>query len=593
MISLVLVFLICAPFLIYEDDNNFSQYITYSISLPLSYAILGLLGYFLVFLRLTFIPIYFFSGCIFFCLIFLKSYRSRFLYFLKTLFKEINFIFISHKNKIKYRFFYLLLFLLFIISIGPINHSDTANIYVGYPYQFWNNNRHFIDGNLNQGLLGIGDFANIFYFQDKTTWLIRTSQFLPLIFIFMLMIRRNTFNISIFIFLTSPVLIQWLTIGKTNFLSESFLALAFLVWDENKEEKYLSNIMSIILISIAFKISAILVCLPIFIYICFYYRRSIYQIKFKDIFKFISIPLVISLLALLTILFYRYYLTDNPLYPLFSSFFNKGDQQFLDWELTLKAWDRKGLFPLWIFIPRTFGKISFILGPANLFLALSSILLIIKNSYFRNLKLVIGVFQYLLLLLFCQGRADYYMSPVILISSGFPRDLLFNFDIDFLNKKINYFLKKLFQVSVFMQSIMFLLSSFYSIALVLYVIYDYENGMNKTAYNFFNSNKIQKIATPPVYNESLGLTLLYYDDPFIPGHKFNKCFYYNENQNEDQKELDKYKYCMQNLDIKTIIVDKDKLRNDSDFYCQSQFLNRISRNIFLEKKIEVDFCELN
>ena len=131
-------------------------------------------------------------------------------------------------NKLK--LFYLILLLLFVISIGPINHSDTANIYVGYPHKFLIQNSHFVDGNLNQGLMGIGDFANIFYLQEKTTWLIRSSQFIPLFFVFMYMLKRQINNIFIFTFLSSPVMIQWLTIGKNNFLSEACLALAFLVW---------------------------------------------------------------------------------------------------------------------------------------------------------------------------------------------------------------------------------------------------------------------------------------------------------------------------------------------------------------------------
>ena len=100
-------------------------------------------------------------------------------------------------------------------------------MYVGYPYQFWKNNSHFIDGNLNQGLMGIGDFANILYFQDKTTWLIRSSQFIPVPLILMFMVRKQINNLYLFPFLTSPVFVQWLTIGKNNFLSESCLALAF------------------------------------------------------------------------------------------------------------------------------------------------------------------------------------------------------------------------------------------------------------------------------------------------------------------------------------------------------------------------------
>ena len=161
-----------------------------------------------------------------------------------------------------------------IVSFGPINHSDTANTYVGYPYQFWKNNSHFIDGNLNQGLMGLGDFANIFYFQDKTTWLIRTAQFITVPFVFMLMLRRNISNLYLLIFLTSPVFIQWLTIGKNSFLSESCLAIGFLAWDLNKERKYISNILVLIAIAISFKVSALLVSLPILFYLFYFFLLS-------------------------------------------------------------------------------------------------------------------------------------------------------------------------------------------------------------------------------------------------------------------------------------------------------------------------------
>ena len=61
---------------------------------------------------------------------------------------------------------------------------------------------------------------------------------------------------------------------------------------------------------------------------------------------------------------------------------------------------------------------------------------------------------------------------------------------------------------------MFLVSSFYSISLVLYVLYDYETGMNKTAYNFYNSRQIEKFAEAPVYSETTGMTHLFFEDDF-------------------------------------------------------------------------------
>ena len=116
-------------------------------------------------------------------------------------------------------------------------------------------------------------------------------------------------------------------------------------------------------------------------------------------------------------------------------------------------------------------------------------------------------------------------------------------------------------------------------------MYDYEKGMNKTAYNFFNSKKIERIADKPVYNQTLGMTNLFFNSLFVSDHKFNECFYYDKKINGD-----KYQFCVNKLGIKTIIVDKDKLKNNKSFQCKGNYLKRVSRNIFLEKRIEVDFC---
>jgi len=56
----------------------------------------------------------------------------------------------------------------------------------------------------------------------------------------------------------------------------------------------------------------------------------------------------------------------------------------------------------------------------------------------------------------------------------------------------------------------------------------------KKKYNndyFFNSNKIERIAEKPVYNQSLGMTNLFFNSSYITDHKFNKCFYYEKNIN--------------------------------------------------------------
>ena len=93
-----------------------------------------------------------------------KLYRDKLFYLFNQFKEEIIYLRNLEKYKKTFGIFCLIILLLLIVSFGPINHSDTANTYVGYPYQFWKNNSHFIDGNLNQGLMGLGDFAEYFLF---------------------------------------------------------------------------------------------------------------------------------------------------------------------------------------------------------------------------------------------------------------------------------------------------------------------------------------------------------------------------------------------------------------------------------------------
>ncbi|MBO8221450.1 hypothetical protein [Prochlorococcus marinus] len=517
-----------------------------------------------------------------------KLYRDKLFYLFNQFKEEIIYLRNLEKYKKTFGIFCLIILLLLIVSFGPINHSDTANTYVGYPYQFWKNNSHFIDGNLNQGLMGLGDFANIFYFQDKTTWLIRTAQFITVPFIFIIMLRRNISNLCLFIFLTSPVFIQWLTIGKNNFLSESCLAIGFLAWDLNKEKKYISNILVLVALAISFKVSALLVSLPILFYLFYFYRKEIKNISFDRVLKIFSIPLIFSIFFVCSILLYRYFLVENPFYPFLSKYFNPGDQQLLDWEQTLRGWDRDGLFLFWIFIPKSIGKISFVLGPSNLLLIIASIIYYLRNLNSNNPRLTVGLCQFILLIFFSQGRADYYMTPLILICSGFPKSYLNNFDLNLFRFRFSLLKKQIFSLVIFIQLNMFIIACFYSIGLVFYVLYDYDAAMDKTAYNFYNSRKIEKFAETPVVSEITDMTHLYTNKPFIAIQKFHRCFFYEKNMPEDEK----YKYCMEKEAIKTIITKKDKLKSNPFFTCESNNLIRASRNIFLEEKLSVDFCKL-
>ena len=585
MISFIFNFLICAIFLSKNNqfkDNDESIYSLTAISLLISFAINGLLGLTFIFLKITYLPLFIFSASIFILMISNVNLRRNLIFLKNICVKESIQIFDLYKKSNFIKLVFIFLFLLLLVSLGPINHSDAANAYVGYPYKFWLKNQHFIDGDLNQGLLGLGDFSNIFYFQDRTIWLIRFTEFLPLIPILFLILRRKTNKIIVYTIMSTPVFIQWMSIGKNNFFSDACVVIIFLVWEKNKDKRDLLFLISASLISISFKVSSILICFPIYLFIIYFYRYQISKINFKEFFDFVlSFPLLIAILSLITIFSYRFYLHQNPFYPLLTSFFNPGDKQLSDWETLLKGWNRTTFFQLWIFIPKSIGKISFVLGPANLILFLFySFVVVNKKRKKIRTNTILGISQFILLLLFAQGRADYYVSPILLTYVGVE-------SIDLPLTK-NNFVKKIISFVLIMQLFMFIASSIYLIYTNFLTIKNYENGMDKIAWNFYNSRVIAEKAVNPVLNEATGMTHLFFKEDFISNNAFGKCLYYNE----DDLIKNKYYYCVKKLGVKTIIVDKNKLGNDKNFSCTSQELIRVSRNIFLTKKKEVDFCSL-
>ena len=238
----------------------------------------------------------------------------------------------------------LILILLFFASLGPVNHSDTVNYYVGYPFQYYLRNSHFIDGDLGQGLLGIGDFANIAFIQEKSIWLIRVSQYLPLIPIILFLGKRKTSSFIILIFISSPVFLQWLTIGKINFLGDSCLSLIYLSWKFNPTKRYALITFLAGLISISIKISSALIFIPILFDVLISFKFNLKDIIFgcKTYFsKSMILIFVISIGSIISIMYYRFFLTGNFLFPIFSSIFSKDNNQLQDWEKMLRTFDKK------------------------------------------------------------------------------------------------------------------------------------------------------------------------------------------------------------------------------------------------------------
>ena len=168
-----------------------SNFIT---ALILSISLIGLISISLIFLRATKLPII----LIIFSLTIIYSYFYKINHQNILNFKNSSKLIYEIFSKNFFNSFYIvfLMIWLFFISFGPLNHPDVTTTYVGYPYQFFFQNRHFIDGGLHQGLLGICDFANLSFFQEKNTWLIRSLHAIPIASIVTIFLFRKTNKIT-------------------------------------------------------------------------------------------------------------------------------------------------------------------------------------------------------------------------------------------------------------------------------------------------------------------------------------------------------------------------------------------------------------
>ena len=174
MFSFIFIYLLSIIILFPKKDEltegNFYSLILASFSF--SHALLGFISLLLITLGLSKIPILIIS-LLFISITFLSNPKN--LYKVQTINNFLKIEIIEfYKNKISSKFqkvflyiTFILLILIFISSIGPINHPDASDYHVGYPYQYFLKGGFFIDGGLHQGLLGIGDYANLSFIQEK------------------------------------------------------------------------------------------------------------------------------------------------------------------------------------------------------------------------------------------------------------------------------------------------------------------------------------------------------------------------------------------------------------------------------------------
>ncbi len=582
MISYILIFLSSLSFLSSTNNKNGEKKI-YSViftSALFSYSILGLVSLILISLDRSRFPLIIISSLIFLSAIFFnknsfKAYANT-KQFLLSEFIQFKNNFSDLNQKKSTTLICILLFLITLSSIGPINHPDALDYHVGYPYQHWLSGNFFIDGGITQALMGTGDYANLAFIQGKVIWLIRYIQIsnLPLICLFFINNIKNKF--SIIAFLSILTFIQWSTIGKPLFLGESSCAIAYIIWKEYKDYVSRRLLLICIISCISIKISSLIVCTPIFIDIVF----DIFSNKQNNLRKKINIlkkifldkSILLAILLLVTILYSRFIIIGNFAFPLLTNIFNKNDILIRNLAEYITIYRRDGLFPLNIFLPISFNNLASSLGPGIFLMLLLQIFASFKNkNKKRNSIFYISISQIILLILFCQGRADFYALPIIL--SVYSSDNINEF---YKNKILKFSLN----LSIFFQFILIIAFLLLSIKQNIFSIIDYEKTMISTSYGFDFSRLIKSKSSGNFYQNVIRDSRFFYPSNYISREMMQRC-----TQNFSQN------FCFKKYDISQIITAPNFIVDKRDFNCKKKEFVSGSRNPLNRKKGQVEICE--
>tara|TARA_Y100001968_G_scaffold332087_1_gene389007 strand:+ start:905 stop:2701 length:1797 start_codon:yes stop_codon:yes gene_type:complete len=478
---------------------------------------------------------------------------------------------------------------LYLVSVGPINHPDSTDYHYGYPYQIWLRNGFFIDGGLHQPLLGISEYAYIAFIQERTIWFIRTTQALLILPLVLFLLRSESNKLALLSLLSTPVLIVWITTGKPLFVSDICIAITYLHWSRIKHFNSLKYLIVSIILAISFKISSSIIALPILFHLIIYYfydtkndfhKKDLIKVFRSNVFSF-------SVLTLIVILLSRHYIIGNFSFPLFTNIFNPGEDLTSAFAEYLKSYGRTSTFPYHIFIPTNLGSIASSLGPAILVIVSVSLYFLYKN--FRHLLvdpiLLVSTTQIALLLLFCQGRGNYYVTPIILII------YVYNYYLSTSGLPLRLY-KIIITFSILIQ--LFCLSIYSTIS--LYQSYNsfinYENSMENISSGYQASKYLNENANGIFLDLANRNTRSYYNTNYIDKHVYYKC------EINTQKLIDKStdqvrKICLKKLKVKTLLSKPAYLIKDSTISCTTRSFISATRNPFNRRKSLLEICNIN
>ena len=403
------------------------------------------------------------------------------------------------------------------------------------------------------------------------------------------LIQRKSNKTLLITFLSLPVFMQWLTIGKPLLLTDISLFVSYATWIESRTQSNTKLVITCCILSLGFKITSLLIIVPMLTHIWwanikYFNKPRLLARKFGSGFLFIYAFSSITILAI-----FRYQITGNPIYPLFSKLFTPNDWQKIWFENMLGASNSyPANFPISLAIPFSIQHIGIILGPA-IVVAVLICLASIKYSVQKSIGIV-AILQIALLIILGPKRADYYATPILLLiycESYSP--ITFHQHVRSLGHRLLYFFLLPTQILVFLGlSILTLLQTSYAIL-------EYESAMNRFAWGFSLYQTIEKNIGNSQYVNLAGRNLRNYSGQnYIDKDKFEKCLGNPSIKAQGtQPSINKifpYFTCMKKLNAEYIITQNNLSKNNENLQCTQHMTQKTSRNPFNLRKQIIFIC---
>ena len=363
----------------------------------------------------------------------------------------------------------------------------------------------------------------------------------------------------------------------------------YIIWKKAKSQYSLNLLVMSAIGCITFKISALIIVFPIFIdlIIDLFKKNNLKGNNILIVKNILSSKICIfSMIVFFSLILNKYIITQNFLYPLLTNFFNKGDTLINEFSNMISNYQREKSFLIQIFIPLSPKQFSNTLGPISLFLLISIFISRLKNLSYKNIEIfLVNYFQFFLLILFCQWRADFYSAPLLLLF--YQSDSI---------KRITYKTQAKYSIYLFTIGQIGITSLFllFSVYLNFMTFIDYEKYMNKNAYGFNFSRLIEK-NLPGNFLISGRNTRLYYPTNYLDNDKMKKCIFNSPKIGQNNFGIDYrndliYKECLQKYNINQFVSSQIPIKS-TNYICKTLNSRIGSRNIFNIVPKKISYCK--